>query len=99
MELLLLIFVLFIKCLLGSIYFTNSMESKFNQQQNIMISLAKPKYKTSLPENQNTWGNLLNKKSTSTNTAIDLKKKPKEKSIKSDKLIKSKNLNVLKKIF
>lgn len=64
-----------------------------------MVPLAKPKYKTSLPENQNTWGNLLNKKSTSVNTAINLKKKPKENSTKPDKIIKSKNLNVLIKHF
>lgn len=75
------------------------MESKFNQQQNTIISLAKSKYKTSLPEKQNTWGNLLNKKSSSNNTAINLKKKPKENSKKLDKIIKSKNLNVLIKTF
>lgn len=76
------------------------MESKLNQQQNTMIPLVKPKYKTSLPENQNTWGNLLNKKSTSINTAINLKKKPKENSKKVDKIIKSKNLSVsIKKFF
>lgn len=75
------------------------MESKLNQQQNTMIPLVKPKYKISLPENQNTWGNLLNKKSTSINTAINLKKKPKENSKKVDKIIKSKNLSVSIKTF
>ncbi|KAL5244688.1 hypothetical protein ACI65C_012098 [Semiaphis heraclei] len=46
------------------------MESKACRQKNAMISLSKPKYKTSLPEKQNTWGNLLNKKSVGTNTFL-----------------------------
>ncbi|CAI6349374.1 unnamed protein product [Macrosiphum euphorbiae] len=54
------------------------MESKSCRQKNAMISLSKPKYKTSLPEKQNTWGNLLNKKSVGTNTAITSKIKPKK---------------------
>ncbi|XP_050052941.1 uveal autoantigen with coiled-coil domains and ankyrin repeats protein-like isoform X2 [Aphis gossypii] len=54
------------------------MESKLCRQKNAMISLSKPKYKTSLPEKQNTWGNLLNKKSVGTNTAITTKNKAKQ---------------------
>ncbi|XP_060838606.1 uveal autoantigen with coiled-coil domains and ankyrin repeats protein-like isoform X1 [Rhopalosiphum padi] len=54
------------------------MESKSCRQKNAMISLSKPKYKTSLPEKQNTWGNLLNKKSVGTNTAISTKNKTKK---------------------
>lgn len=44
------------------------MESRLNQQQKAMTSLAKPKYKISLPEKQNTWSNLLNKKSAGSST-------------------------------
>lgn len=44
------------------------MESKLNQQQKAMTSLAKPKYKTSLTEKPNTWSNLLNKKSAGSST-------------------------------
>lgn len=54
------------------------MESKACRQKNAMISLSKPKYKTSLPEKQNTWGNLLNKKSVGTNTVIASKIKTKK---------------------
>jgi len=54
------------------------MESKACRQKNAMISLSKPKYKTTLPEKQNTWGNLLNKKSVGTNTVIASKTKTKK---------------------
>ncbi|XP_025202636.1 uncharacterized protein LOC112599779 isoform X2 [Melanaphis sacchari] len=57
------------------------MESKSCRQKNAMISLSKPKYKTSLPEKHNTWGNLLNKKSVGTNTVITTKNKAKNLSI------------------
>ncbi|XP_022159990.1 uncharacterized protein LOC111026252 isoform X2 [Myzus persicae] len=52
--------------------------SKACRQKNVMISLSKPKYKTSLPEKQSTWGNLLNKKNVGTNTVIASKIKPKK---------------------
>lgn len=39
------------------------MESRLNQSQKAMTSLVKSKYKISFPEKQNTWSNLLNKKS------------------------------------
>lgn len=54
------------------------MESKSRRQKNAMISLSKPKYKTSLQDKQNTWGNLLNKKSVGTNTTITSKNKHKK---------------------
>lgn len=52
------------------------MESKLSRQQNAMKSLAKPKH-TTLSEKKNTWSNLLNKKSASTNTKIAPKNKSK----------------------
>lgn len=57
------------------------MESKLCRQKNFMISLSKPKYKTSLPQKQNTWSTLLNKKSVGTNTAIASKNNPQKCSI------------------
>lgn len=56
------------------------MESKSCQQKNAMISLARTKHKTLLPEKKNTWSNLLNKNSISTNSVIISKKKPKQSS-------------------
>lgn len=55
------------------------MESKLCQQRNA-TSFPKSKHKTSLPEKPNTWSNLLSKKSTSTNTVIASKKRPKQSS-------------------
>lgn len=49
------------------------MESKLCRQQNVMTSLAKPKCKTSLLGKQNTWGNLLNKKSSTNNVVVSKK--------------------------
>lgn len=69
------------------------MESKSCRQKNAMISLSKPKYKTSLPEKPNTWGNLLNKKSVGTNTVITSKVKPKKYSSISE--INTKSMNIL----
>ncbi|XP_025414153.1 lamin-like protein isoform X2 [Sipha flava] len=60
------------------------MESKLCRQQNTMNSLAKPKHKTVLPEKQNTWSNLLNKKTNTSNTAIAFNKKSKKNSLISE---------------
>lgn len=69
------------------------MESKLCRQQNAMTSLAKPKHKIVLPEKQNTWSNLLNKKTTSTNTAVAFNKKSKRNSLISENNPKSMNIN------
>lgn len=71
------------------------MASKTNQQQNAMVSLAKSRNMISLPEKKDTWGNLLNKKCTNTNTVISLKKKPLKNLSNSDRVTKSKQFNVL----
>lgn len=70
------------------------MESKLNRQKNFMVSLSKPKHKNVEPEKQNTWSNLLNKKSASTNTVIVSKKKPKQSSPISE-ITKSMNINLI----
>jgi hypothetical protein len=80
------------------------MESKLCRQQNTMNSLAKPKHKTVLPEKQNTWSNLLNKKTNTSNTAIAFNKKSKKNSLISENNPKSMNFNsfidiILKLIF
>lgn len=76
------------------------MESKLNRQQKAMTSLAKPKYKTSLPEKQNTWSNLLNKKSASSYSAtIDINGKPKRHSPMTDTCVKSMNIHFFMKLF
>lgn len=75
------------------------MESKLYRQQNAMISLSKPKYKTALPEKKNTWSNVLTKKSTSTNTAIAFNKNSKKDALISQNYPKSMNFNCFLKIF
>lgn len=65
------------------------MESKSSRQKNAMISLSRTKHKTSLTEKQNTWSNLLNKKSTSTNSIIVSKRKPNQSSPISEKITNS----------
>jgi len=72
--------------------------SKACRQKNVMISLSKPKYKKSLPEKQNTWGNLLNKKSVGTNTVIPSKLKPKKCSSIPEANTKSMNISIFIKI-
>ncbi|XP_050432088.1 TNF receptor-associated factor family protein DDB_G0272098-like [Adelges cooleyi] len=59
------------------------MESKLCRQQSVMNSLAQPKYRNSLLEKNNTWSNLLNKKSVSTNTATTNNTKQKTNSAQS----------------
>lgn len=66
------------------------MESKLCRQQNAMVSLAKPKYKISMPDKQNTWSNLLNKKPATTDTTV----KPYKKSSSNNKTSKSKNMSI-----
>lgn len=74
------------------------MESKACRQKNAMISLSKPKYKISLPEKQNTWGNLLNKKSVGTNTSMTTKNKAKQYSSIPEMNTKSMNISIFIKI-
>lgn len=75
------------------------MESRLNQQQKAMNSLAKPKYKNSLPEKQNTWSNLLNKKSASSNTDTKaFKTKLKKNAPITETCSKSMNINLWIKI-
>lgn len=71
------------------------MESKLHRQKNAMVSLTKPKYKTSIPEKPNTWGNILSKKSTSSNATISSKKKLKPNSQVPEKTVNSKYTHVL----
>jgi len=63
-----------------------------------MISLEKSKHTNVGFEKQNTWSNLLNKKSTSTNTVIASKKKPKQNYLISEKITKSMKINVWMKV-
>lgn len=74
------------------------MESKLCQPQHAKNSLTKPKNKTALPEKQNTWSNLLHKKSASTNTAMAFNKKSKKNSLVSENNPKSMNFNSFIKI-
>lgn len=75
------------------------MESKKNRQQKTMISSTKSKNKILLQEKKDTWGNILNKKCTNTNTIIGLNKKPHQNSSKNhDGNVKSKHFNVFIKI-
>jgi len=69
------------------------MESKLNRQKNLTISLKKSKHTNIIPQKQNTWSNILNKKSICTNAAIA----PKEKSIQNSitkSIIKCMDINV-----
>lgn len=74
------------------------MESKLSQQKNVMTSKIKPKPKISSSEKQNTWSNLLNKKSTSTNTVLESKNKFKKHSAIFNKNNKSMYVNILIKM-
>lgn len=74
------------------------MESKLSQQKNVMTSKIKPKSKISSSEKQNTWSNLLNKKSTSTNTVLESKNKSKKHSPIFNKNNKSMYVNILIKM-
>jgi len=74
------------------------MESKLNQQKYCMISLEKSKHTNVGFKKQNTWSNLLNTKSTNTNTVIASKKKPKQNFLISERITKSITINVWMKI-
>lgn len=74
------------------------MESKLCQQKSATTYLVKPKQKISLSEKQNTWSNLLNKKSTSTNIVTEPKNKSRKHSSIYNKNNKSMKVNILMKI-